>query len=503
LEFEKYVIGDHNSRVTTMAAINHTQPSPDPAVPLPHKVARLNGSYQVNEGPGKSLHVMPGDRVRVEVFVKYLNLRQDEGIGAAALLSFLLGGATGFTQVSIDGSTFKITQSSTGLSAILGGTGEGGTAPQAYLNAYWLNESDDLASAQHKNAPVTTAAAITPTTVTAAHERLFFEWVIDKPGDLYINVSHDAPENIDVYFDDLHIEHLYSPIVAGSDFYPFGLEMADRHLTREKYRYGYQGKYAEKDDETGWSHFELREYDALIGRMTTTDPEGEFYSSYLGMGNDPVNNTDPTGGAICPTCPGGAEYDAYRNSSSNFTFDSESGIVANGIGLDNIVVRPDLVYNFGGSVYTGVPYPDRDYAAIQNQAAYESAAVLAVSYGLFKSQFVSENHSDDPSVQAHSVPIPGNVNITKILQGLKIARQAKDISSAIGKNSVFIRTTKGAIRFDLVGRVHGKVPTPHLQKYKNNYVDGVLRSVSRDGTEAIPMTQDHIRLVRNYLNSLK
>jgi RHS repeat-associated protein len=273
-----------------------TTPSPDPAVPLPNKVARLNGYQRVAEGPGKSLHVMPGDRVRVEVFVKYLNLRQDQGIGAAALLNYLLAGATGFTQVPIDGSTFKITQSSTGLSAIIGGTGDGGTAPQAYLNAYWLNESGDLASAQHKNAPVTKAAAITPTTVTAAHERLFFEWVIDKPGDLYINVSHDAPENIDVYFDDLHIEHLYSPIVAGSDFYPFGLEMADRHLTREKYRYGYQGKYAERDDETGWEHFELREYDPVIGRWTAMYPYGQFYSPYVGMGNNPVSGTDPDGG---------------------------------------------------------------------------------------------------------------------------------------------------------------------------------------------------------------
>jgi RHS repeat-associated protein len=284
-----------------MAAINHTPPNPDPAVPLPHKVARLNGYQRVAEGPGKSLHVMPGDRVRVEVFVKYLNLRQDEGIGAAALLSYLLGAATGFVQVPLDGGAFKITKLDgigAGLSAILGGTGEGGTAPQAYLNAYWLNESGDLASAQHKNAPVTKAAAIKPTTVTDAHERLFFEWVIDKPGDLYINVSHEAVENIDVYFDDLHIEHVYSPIVAGSDFYPFGLEMADRHLTREKYRYGYQGKYAEKDSITGWNHFQLREYDNVIGRWTSKDPKGQFFSPYVGMGNNPITNTDPDGGWI-------------------------------------------------------------------------------------------------------------------------------------------------------------------------------------------------------------
>jgi RHS repeat-associated protein len=65
-----------------------------------------------------------------------------------------------------------------------------------------------------------------------------------------------------------------------------------------KYRYGYQGKYAEKDDETGWDHFELREYDPIIGRWFQTDPEGQFFSPYVGMSNDPVNGTDPDGGWV-------------------------------------------------------------------------------------------------------------------------------------------------------------------------------------------------------------
>jgi RHS repeat-associated protein len=63
-----------------------------------------------------------------------------------------------------------------------------------------------------------------------------------------------------------------------------------------RYRYGYQGQYAEKDEETGWNHFELREYDAIIGRFTSVDPARQFYSSYIGMGNDPVNGIDPDGG---------------------------------------------------------------------------------------------------------------------------------------------------------------------------------------------------------------
>ncbi|MEO1050962.1 MAG: LamG-like jellyroll fold domain-containing protein [Bacteroidota bacterium] len=66
------------------------------------------------------------------------------------------------------------------------------------------------------------------------------------------------------------------------------------------YRYGYQGEYAEEDDETGWNSFELRMYDATIGRWTSVDPYREFYSPYVGMGNDHINLADPTGGMTGP-----------------------------------------------------------------------------------------------------------------------------------------------------------------------------------------------------------
>jgi RHS repeat-associated protein len=62
------------------------------------------------------------------------------------------------------------------------------------------------------------------------------------------------------------------------------------------YRYGYQGQYAECDPETGGlDNFEARMYDPLLGRWNNTDPAGQFASPYLGMGNNPVNGTDPNG----------------------------------------------------------------------------------------------------------------------------------------------------------------------------------------------------------------
>lgn len=66
-------------------------------------------------------------------------------------------------------------------------------------------------------------------------------------------------------------------------------------INGEPYRYAYQGQ--EKDPETGKEAFQLRLWDARIGRWLTTDPKREFSSPYLGMGNNPMNKIDPDGGS--------------------------------------------------------------------------------------------------------------------------------------------------------------------------------------------------------------
>ena len=84
-----------------------------------------------------------------------------------------------------------------------------------------------------------------------------------------------------------------------ADYYPFGGQI--RALSYQKpgginNAYGYQGLYAELDENTGWHGFELRQYDAFLGRWTSMDPYGQYASPYLGMGNSPVNGVDPDGG---------------------------------------------------------------------------------------------------------------------------------------------------------------------------------------------------------------
>jgi RHS repeat-associated protein len=99
-------------------------------------------------------------------------------------------------------------------------------------------------------------------------------------------------------FDDLRVEQTGGLIVQEQHQYAYGALMPGLSYTvgSMRYRHGYQGQYAEKDAETGFDSFELRLYNSRIGRWMNYDPEGQFNSPYIGMGNNPVSGVDPDGG---------------------------------------------------------------------------------------------------------------------------------------------------------------------------------------------------------------
>lgn len=61
----------------------------------------------------------------------------------------------------------------------------------------------------------------------------------------------------------------------------------------------------------GFNHFELRNYDAIIGRWLTTDPARQHASPYLSFSNNPINRIDPDGG-----------FDWYTDTDGNLVYDA-------------------------------------------------------------------------------------------------------------------------------------------------------------------------------------
>ncbi len=83
--------------------------------------------------------------------------------------------------------------------------------------------------------------------------------------------------------------------ISYTDYYPHGGTLPGRNYVNSLgVPYAYQG--IEKDAETNLLNFELRQYDARLGRWYNPDPMGQHNSPYLSMGNNPISMTDPNGG---------------------------------------------------------------------------------------------------------------------------------------------------------------------------------------------------------------
>ncbi|MCA6366213.1 MAG: hypothetical protein IM618_04125 [Cytophagales bacterium] len=133
-----------------------------------------------------------------------------------------------------------------------------------------------------------------------------------------------------------------------------------------KYRYGYQGQYSEHDKETGWEHFELREWDNLTGRWMVPDPEGQHWSPYMGMGNDPINSVDEDGG----------QDDVYTSTSN----DKRTTIIKTNHGYDRLYIDGAFAgyqnKGWGQSIFSGAKIiGSYDILAMQNHI-YEGQAAF-------------------------------------------------------------------------------------------------------------------------------
>ncbi|NJN28643.1 MAG: RHS repeat-associated core domain-containing protein [Cyclobacteriaceae bacterium] len=223
--------------------------------------------------------------MRIKVFSLYGDTISDPSNVVPALLTVLVGS---FGNASPAGEAVQLVDAF-GAAFTAGAaipTSDRQGAPKAYLQYIVFNKN--MTMAQHGHIMV-------DPTQKGSWQKMEMEVPIEENGYIYIYVANESLDNVAVYFDDMEVQLIDAPTTNASDYYPFGLAMTGRSYSSEKYRFGYQGQFAELDEETGWNSFELRMYTSVIGRWMAVDPARQYYSAYLGMGNNPITRFDPDG----------------------------------------------------------------------------------------------------------------------------------------------------------------------------------------------------------------
>jgi RHS repeat-associated protein len=256
-------------------------------------------------GPAIALSVAPGDTIKVETYVRYENKTSYNRTGfTMSILSALLGNSfvsvKGFEGSTLAQTTQKFSDALMG-GGFLGDTGDD-TRPYAYLNyivfdqsmtritSDWVRVSEDggFDPGEEGLPGMHAQVALNEPLVIPANGKYIYLWVSNES------------ENTKVWFDDIKVTHVTTFVAQATDYGVWGDVLREQKTDETVYRYAYQGQFSERDLETGWSHFELREYDPVIGRWMATDPCDQYYSSYLGMSNNPISSVDPDGGYSWP-----------------------------------------------------------------------------------------------------------------------------------------------------------------------------------------------------------
>lgn len=252
--------------------------------------ARLNGTTNERYGLAKSLSVMPGDTVNIEVFAKYVDTNSSNWTTALNTLLTQIASGTAPAGTVVDGVNYTTSTSSFQFGGLLNTSGSTGNGPKAYLN--WLIFDREFNYVYGGFVRLSDAPREYGQDV--AHEKLSTELIIRQAGYVYTYLSNENETPVEVYFDDFTVAHSESPVVQLNDYYPYG--MLSRSYLREDAQftnYLFQGK--EYDNLTQWHDFHARQYDAALGRWFASDPAGQFASPYSGMGNNPITTIDPDG----------------------------------------------------------------------------------------------------------------------------------------------------------------------------------------------------------------
>lgn len=276
--------------------------------------SKLNGE-NARVGASITLKVMAGDKVDLAVknwYALYSGGRDREPVRTENILNTLIGSLTGDASSLSSGKASQAELNQPGIvpaaiqnflntqsnEPIIGGR------PNAYLNWILMDEqfkfvpegSGYIRVDQHSSTYLLTTA------ITALQ--------VPKSGYLYVYVSNET-RGINVYFDNLVVQHYTGPLSGTTDYTPWGLSMKmleSRAFGRLENKLQFNGKEKqgkEFGDGSGleWMDYGARMYDAQISKWMLPDPLAANYypfSPYTFSADNPVNFIDDDGRKIKP-----------------------------------------------------------------------------------------------------------------------------------------------------------------------------------------------------------